>query len=156
MHQAQSGAGGTVDSLVKLIIDGVTPVILVCGEALIDLTPGSTETELACFARPGGSSFNVAIGLGRLGVIREIQVDTLAKAWSSPTGSGRSRAPARVPNLRRDSSRLPSEVGLGWGFACARGARSNELLGEPANHSAGFAVRLVATRWQDCGAMIAG
>ena len=43
------------------------PVILVCGEALIDLVPGPTGTEFSYLARPGGSSFNVAVGLGRLG-----------------------------------------------------------------------------------------
>src|SRR5487761_1992012 len=41
-------------------------MILVCGEALIDLVPASTGTELAYVARAGGSSFNVAMGLGRL------------------------------------------------------------------------------------------
>lgn len=42
-------------------------MILVCGEALIDFVPGPTGTEFGYLARPGGSSFNVAIGLGRLG-----------------------------------------------------------------------------------------
>ncbi len=42
-------------------------MILVCGEALIDLVPGQIGTEFAYLARPGGSSFNVAVGLGRLG-----------------------------------------------------------------------------------------
>jgi fructokinase len=41
-------------------------VILVCGEALIDLVPASIGAELAYVARAGGSSFNVAMGLGRL------------------------------------------------------------------------------------------
>lgn len=42
-------------------------MILVCGEALIDLVPASAGDELAYVARAGGSSFNVAMGLGRLG-----------------------------------------------------------------------------------------
>lgn len=42
-------------------------MILVCGEALIDLVPVSFGDELAYVARAGGSSFNVAMGLGRLG-----------------------------------------------------------------------------------------
>ena len=42
-------------------------MILVCGEALIDLVPVPAGDELAYVARAGGSSFNVAIGLGRLG-----------------------------------------------------------------------------------------
>ncbi len=42
-------------------------MILVCGEALIDLVPASNGDDLAYVARAGGSSFNVAMGLGRLG-----------------------------------------------------------------------------------------
>ena len=42
-------------------------MILVCGEALIDLVPASAGDEPAYVARAGGSSFNVAMGLGRLG-----------------------------------------------------------------------------------------
>ena len=42
-------------------------MILVCGEALIDLVPVPAGDELAYVARAGGSSFNVAMGLGRLG-----------------------------------------------------------------------------------------
>ena len=41
-------------------------MILVSGEALIDLIP-DPERESAYDARLGGSPFNVAIGLGRLG-----------------------------------------------------------------------------------------
>jgi fructokinase len=42
--------------------------ILVCGEALFDVFPtGSTPTGLALDARIGGSPFNVAMGLRRLG-----------------------------------------------------------------------------------------
>jgi len=42
-------------------------MILVCGEALIDMVPASVGDELTYVARAGGSSFNVAMGLGRLG-----------------------------------------------------------------------------------------
>lgn len=46
-------------------------MIVVAGEALVDLTPAGPRTpattELAFAAHPGGSPFNVAIGLGRLG-----------------------------------------------------------------------------------------
>ncbi len=43
-------------------------MFLVCGEALFDVFIGSeTETALHLDARPGGSPFNVAIGLARLG-----------------------------------------------------------------------------------------
>jgi fructokinase len=43
-------------------------MILVCGEALVDLVPLPGGDELTYVARAGGSSFNVAMGLGRLGV----------------------------------------------------------------------------------------
>jgi fructokinase len=43
-------------------------MILVCGEALVDLVPLGQGDEPTYVARAGGSSFNVAIGLGRLGV----------------------------------------------------------------------------------------
>ena len=43
-------------------------MILVCGEALIDLVPIVANGETAYAPRTGGSQFNVAIGLGRLGV----------------------------------------------------------------------------------------
>jgi fructokinase len=43
-------------------------MILVCGEALVDLVPFGQGDEPTYVARAGGSSFNVAIGLGRLGV----------------------------------------------------------------------------------------
>ena len=42
-------------------------MILVCGEALIDLVPLAWGDEPTYVARAGGSSFNVAMGLGRLG-----------------------------------------------------------------------------------------
>jgi fructokinase len=42
-------------------------MILVCGEALIDLFVGAAEgTEMPARAVAGGSPFNVAIGLARL------------------------------------------------------------------------------------------
>jgi fructokinase len=41
-------------------------VILICGEALVDLVPAADGTGV--LARPGGSPANVAVALGRLGV----------------------------------------------------------------------------------------
>ena len=41
-------------------------VIVVCGEALIDLVPAGASA--AYEARPGGGPLNIAVGLGRLGV----------------------------------------------------------------------------------------
>lgn len=42
-------------------------MILVHGEALVDLTPARCGGEPGFVPRPGGSPFNVAVGLGRLG-----------------------------------------------------------------------------------------
>jgi fructokinase len=42
-------------------------MIVVAGEALIDLTPAVSGAQQCFVAHPGGSSYNVAIGLGRLG-----------------------------------------------------------------------------------------
>lgn len=44
------------------------PAILVCGEALIDLVPARCGGEVGFVARGGGSPYNVAVGLARLGV----------------------------------------------------------------------------------------
>ena len=51
-----------------MIIDS-EPVVVVAGDALIDLTPTRTvRGNLAYEPHPGGSCLNVAVGLGRLGV----------------------------------------------------------------------------------------
>jgi fructokinase len=42
-------------------------MIVVCGEALIDLTPTDHNGTEAFVPRPGGSPFNIAIGVARLG-----------------------------------------------------------------------------------------
>jgi fructokinase len=43
-------------------------MILLCGEALIDLVPVVADGQLAYAPRTGGSPYNVALGVGRLGV----------------------------------------------------------------------------------------
>lgn len=43
-------------------------MIVVCGEALIDLVPASTRASDLLSARLGGGPFNTAVALGRLGV----------------------------------------------------------------------------------------
>jgi fructokinase len=43
-------------------------VILVAGEALVDLTPARCGESMGYLPHPGGSPYNVAIGLGRLDV----------------------------------------------------------------------------------------
>ncbi len=57
-------------------------MILVCGEALVDLVPMAQGDEPTYVARPGGSSFNVAMGLGRLGV----PVGFLGRVSTDPFG----------------------------------------------------------------------
>lgn len=42
-------------------------MILVCGEAIVDLTPAACGERDGFVPRPGGSPCNVAVGLGRLG-----------------------------------------------------------------------------------------
>jgi fructokinase len=43
-------------------------VILVAGEALVGMTPARCGEAIGYLPRPGGSPYNVAIGLGRLDV----------------------------------------------------------------------------------------
>jgi fructokinase len=42
-------------------------MIVICGEALVDLTPETRDGVEAFVPRPGGSPFNIAIGVARLG-----------------------------------------------------------------------------------------
>lgn len=55
-------------------------MIVVCGEALIDLVPSADRHSYV--PRPGGSPTNVAVGLGRLGV----EVAMLARLARDPLG----------------------------------------------------------------------
>ncbi len=55
-------------------------MIVVCGEALIDLVPLGVDGGYS--ARPGGSPANVAVGLGRLGV----PVQLLSRLAADPLG----------------------------------------------------------------------
>lgn len=57
-------------------------MILVCGEALIDLVPLPDGPEPAYVARGGGSLFNVAMGLGRL----EVPVGFFGRLSRDPFG----------------------------------------------------------------------
>lgn len=58
-------------------------MILVCGEALIDLVPFAAGEEVAYLPRTGGSPYNVAVGLGRL----EVPVGFLGKVSEDPFGT---------------------------------------------------------------------
>jgi fructokinase len=60
---------------------------LICGEALIDLIPLEGGGEHHFIATPGGSPFNVAIGLGRLGA----ETFFLGRLSSDPNGRRLSR-----------------------------------------------------------------
>jgi fructokinase len=62
-------------------VDASTTKVTVIGEALIDLVPG--DSRLTFTAHPGGSPYNVAIGLARLGV------DTSLMARLSDNAFGR-------------------------------------------------------------------
>jgi fructokinase len=57
-------------------------MIVVCGESLIDLVPVTRGDEPAYVARAGGSSFNVALGLGRL----DTPVGFLGRLSTDPFG----------------------------------------------------------------------
>ena len=57
-------------------------MIVVCGEALVDMVPSKCGTEDGYVPRPGGSPSNVAVGLARL----EVAVAFLGKVSSDPFG----------------------------------------------------------------------
>src|ERR1700738_5264399 len=57
-------------------------MIVVCGEALVDMVPSKCGPEEGYVPRPGGSPSNVAVGLARL----EVPVAFLGKVSSDPFG----------------------------------------------------------------------
>jgi fructokinase len=57
-------------------------MIVVCGEALVDMVPSKCGAEDGYVPRPGGSPSNVAVGLARL----EVPVAFLGKVSSDPFG----------------------------------------------------------------------
>jgi fructokinase len=57
-------------------------MILICGEALIDLVPVVADGELVYAPRTGGSPYNVALGLGRL----EVPVGFFGRVSTDPFG----------------------------------------------------------------------
>jgi fructokinase len=72
-------------------------MILLCGEALIDLVPVVADGELAYAPRTGGSPYNVALGLGRLGFL----VGFFGRVSSDPFGQSlRSRLVAEGVDCR--------------------------------------------------------
>src|ERR1700716_3548940 len=57
-------------------------MIVVCGEALVDMVPSKCGAEGGYVPRPGGSPSNVAVGLAGL----DVPVAFLGKASSDPFG----------------------------------------------------------------------
>ena len=57
-------------------------MIVVCGEALVDMVPSACGLETGYVPRPGGSPANVAVGLGRL----EVPVSFLGRVSGDPFG----------------------------------------------------------------------
>src|SRR5258705_2699645 len=89
-------------------------MIVVCGEALLDVfTMGETRTGLALEANVGGSPFNLAMGLARLGqsvgffgaISSGFAGDVLFRALQSEGVDT-----AAVP--RKDAPTTPSLIGL--------------------------------------------
>jgi fructokinase len=74
-------------------------VILVCGEALIDLVPTATD---AYEARPGGGPLNIAVGLGRLGLdvalIARLAADRFGHRLRTHLEASRVRLDLAVPS----------------------------------------------------------
>ena len=79
-------------------------MILVAGEALVDLTPAHCGDGTGYLPRPGGSPYNVAIGLGRLDVpvafLGRLSTDTFGRLLRDIGG------PRRRVNRRRADNPL--------------------------------------------------
>lgn len=105
-------------------------MFLVCGEALFDVFIGSeTDKALHLDARPGGSPFNVAIGLARLGqpvaflsglardMLGERLVRTLVKEGVDPRPSLLFDAPTTLGMVELDAAGVPRYAFYGNGAA---------------------------------------
>jgi fructokinase len=89
--------------------------IVVAGESLVDLVPDAAAGHEGLRALPGGSPFNVAVGLGRLGVttglLGPLSADThgdllaerLAEAGVRALPSGRTSRPTTTATVRIDA-----------------------------------------------------
>jgi fructokinase len=105
-------------------------MFLVCGEALFDVFIGSeTDKALHLDARPGGSPFNVAIGLARLGqpvaflsglardMLGERLVRTLVNEGVDPSPCPLFDAPTTLGMVELDSQGVPRYAFYGNGAA---------------------------------------
>lgn len=105
-------------------------MFVVCGEALMDVfAVGETATGVALDARVGGSPFNVAIGLARLGqpvaflssVSRDFLGDRLVRALDAEgvrtDTVRRLDSPTTLSLIGLDASGVPSYAFLGQGAA---------------------------------------
>jgi fructokinase len=105
------------------------PMILVCGEALMDVfAAGDTPTGLTLDARVGGSPFNVAVGLARLA-----QPSALLTAISS--GFLGDRLMRALAEEKVDTSavvRTPARTTISLVGLDARGVPSYDFYGEGA------------------------
>lgn len=97
--------------------DGAAPAVLVCGEALVDFIEVAPDRPI-----PGGSPFNVAIGLGRLGcpvaflggistdVHGTLLIRTLADAGVDSRYALRTDRPTPVARVSTDDAGRPRYV----------------------------------------------
>ena len=105
-------------------------MIVVCGEALFDVfDAGKTPTGLALDARVGGSPFNVAVGLARLGrpvclltqiskgFLGERLMQALASEGVDTSTVQRSDAPTTLSLVGLDAQGVPSYAFYGTGCA---------------------------------------
>lgn len=105
-------------------------MFLVCGEALFDVFIGDeTDKALHLDARPGGSPFNVAVGLARLGqpvaflsgLARDMLGDRLARVLSregvDTTPCPRFNAPTTLGMVELDAAGVPRYAFYGNGAA---------------------------------------
>lgn len=105
-------------------------MIVVCGEALMDVFPaGKTPTGIALDAHVGGSPFNVAVGLARLaqpvaffgGVSRDVPGERLMRALEdegvATAAIRRVDAPTTLGLVGLDAAGVPSYAFYGQGGA---------------------------------------
>ncbi len=126
---------------------GERVVIVVCGEALMDVfSAGDTATGMRLDARVGGSPFNVAVGLARLGqpvsffaalsrgFLGERLMQALAVEGVATAAVARSDAPTTISLVGLDAHGVPSYAFYGEG-AADRALHAGDLARLPANIS---------------------